>query len=219
MPIPAAFLGSLLALSIVAGPAATASPSVRHTSAVSHGATKSASAKGNKHHGKAAPTSRANQPPRIETLENQVMRLPVPMRAAAFERMMLLTSALPATLISDAPGSGRMAANYSSGAALERLQKLAARSAMPGTANCLAKFAAAMKEYSGNMAASLPPHCAGMKELYAKEGHATLSGKSDELSLRWATAAVQQGLAQARDAGLAYTIRARPLDLDALTNE
>lgn len=162
--------------------------------------------------GKAAAAKSLSNPETLQRFEDEVMDMPAAERARALTMMLMLTSLVTPTLVEDADGAGRDAANYASGVALERLQKLVAKADMPAAAGCIGRFASVEKNPAKSMAFSFPKGCAGLRELHALDNGAT-TPKLEDLALKWATGTVQEGLAQARKAGFDFKARARPVSL------
>lgn len=148
---------------------------------------------------------------RLDNVEQEILALPAPARAQAFNMMLMLSSLIAPTMIEDATGKARPAANYSSGVAMERLQGLLASAELPGAASCVGKFSAVVKDPAKVLALSFPDGCVGLKELHIASSKP--NPKLEDLTLIWATAAIRKGLAEAREVGYGYQARGTPLTL------
>jgi hypothetical protein len=154
----------------------------------------------------------------LSRIEQQVLELPTAKRARALTMMLMMSSLATSMLMEDDATTGRQAANYGSGVALERLQAVLVKAKLPAAAGCAGKFAAVQKDPSRNLALSFPEGCSGLKELQNIDTGPT-TPKLEDLAIRWATGAVQQGLVQARQAGFTFKPRPKPVGLDDIYKE
>jgi hypothetical protein len=216
-------LPSLLALTLAlpCSPASAAHKTSGHKAAHARTAAKHMSHTAAKKERKKRPdrtwTARATPAPEagLPGIEQQVLDLPPAERGRTLTMMLMLSSLAPAMLMEDDAATGRQAANYGSGIALERLQAILAKAKLPAAADCVGRFAAVRKDPARNLAVSFPQGCSGLKELQKMDTGVT-TPKLEDLATRWATGAVQQGLAQAKQAGLAFKARSTPVRLEDL---